>query len=81
MANFCSNCGHELRERDKFCSECATPVGGAATQAQPERSEYCEITWTKKGFFIQAQSYFWAKDLACDLSMRGRATSTRSSRW
>lgn len=26
-AKFCSNCGHELRAGDKFCSQCATPVG------------------------------------------------------
>jgi phage shock protein C len=24
---FCTKCGSELRERDKYCAECATPTG------------------------------------------------------
>ncbi len=26
MANFCQNCGNELKETDKFCTKCGTPV-------------------------------------------------------
>ncbi len=63
MAKFCSTCGHELRDTDKFCSECATPVSGVAVQVQPEHWEYCEIKYTfdktpperKKAFL---RSYF-----------------------
>lgn len=47
MAKYCSNCGHELRDTDMFCSECATPVGEAAVQAQPHtttRTEYHDVT-------------------------------------
>jgi hypothetical protein len=43
MAKHCTNCGHELREGDKFCSECGTVVGGAAAQARPTVWDYCEI--------------------------------------
>jgi len=31
MAKFCSNCGNELREENKFCDKC-----GARVLAQPE---------------------------------------------
>ncbi len=24
---FCTNCGLELREKDRFCAQCATPTG------------------------------------------------------
>jgi hypothetical protein len=26
MANYCTNCGHQLREGEKFCAACGTPV-------------------------------------------------------
>jgi len=31
MANFCAQCGHELREDDRFCSECGTEGGPKVT--------------------------------------------------
>jgi zinc ribbon protein len=43
MAKHCTNCGHELRETDKFCAECGTAVGGGAPQAPQIQWEYCEI--------------------------------------
>ncbi|MBP5678244.1 MAG: zinc-ribbon domain-containing protein [Bacilli bacterium] len=30
MAKFCINCGKELGDTDKVCSQCGTPVDGAA---------------------------------------------------
>jgi hypothetical protein len=47
IANFCSSCGHELREGEKFCAECGTPVDESAPQTQPPPQpityETCEI--------------------------------------
>jgi len=34
MAKHCTNCGHELRDTDKFFAECGTPVDGSRPQAQ-----------------------------------------------
>jgi hypothetical protein len=45
MAKHCTNCGHELRETDKFCAECGTAVGG-----NPAQWEYCEVTWVNLNF-------------------------------
>jgi len=39
MAKHCTNCGHELRETDKFCSECGTGIGGVKVQTQPTQWE------------------------------------------
>jgi len=44
MARYCTNCGHELRDGDKFCSECGTPVGSLASSPLRPRWETCEIT-------------------------------------
>jgi hypothetical protein len=39
MAKHCTNCGHELREGDKFCSECGIVLGvsdiGSANERMP----------------------------------------------
>ena len=32
MARFCTNCGHERKDADKFCAECGTAAGGKAPQ-------------------------------------------------
>jgi sugar (pentulose or hexulose) kinase len=74
MAKHCTNCGHELLETDKFCAECGTAVGGTATQAQPQQWDYCEIVWTRHGFWGW-QSYFWAKNLGTGKEvLRGNKT-------
>jgi hypothetical protein len=39
MATFCTSCGHELRDSDKFCAECGTAVG-APGAAQAQRAVY-----------------------------------------
>jgi hypothetical protein len=40
----------------------ARPVTQQAQQAEPERWQVCEVTWSKKkGLF--AKWYFWARDL------------------
>jgi zinc-ribbon domain len=51
MAKHCTNCGHELRDSDKFCSECGTPVGGVTRQTQPERLEYQTFSESLTGNF------------------------------
>src|SRR5829696_4386039 len=33
---YCSNCGHELAEKDRFCANCGTPVHEAAHMPTPE---------------------------------------------
>jgi zinc-ribbon domain len=43
MAKFCTNCGHELREGAKFCSECETPVRSETAPGSLTGWEYCEI--------------------------------------
>lgn len=59
MAKHCTNCGHELRDGDKFCSECGTLVGGTASPARPIRYEYCEIEceWVKDGGIFGKDEY------------------------
>jgi phage shock protein C len=32
---FCTNCGLELREQDRFCSQCGKPTGVGAAAAEP----------------------------------------------
>ncbi len=56
MAKYCTNCGREMREDDKFCAECGTPVSGAvSTPALPQQPyqplswEYCTIKASWKG--------------------------------
>jgi hypothetical protein len=52
----CTNCGHELREGEKFCAECGTPASGQAAtyvQATPTQWEYCEI------FFDEGRTSWW----------------------
>jgi hypothetical protein len=61
MARTCQNCGLKLRARDKYCSECGVPVGTIAAQAQ--EWEYCEVTWSARGFLANDASYFWAQDM------------------
>lgn len=45
MPKPCIRCGHELREADKFCSECGTYVGGPTAHAEVPEWEYCEIVF------------------------------------
>ena len=62
MAQHCITCGRELRDSDVYCASCgAAPVKAAPQQAEPERWEVCEVTWSKKkGLF--AKWYFWARN-------------------
>lgn len=60
LARYCANCGHELREGDKFCAECGTSAGGAAAQAQPARRghwEYHTFTESLNGAKFTGISY------------------------
>jgi hypothetical protein len=45
MAKHCTNCGHELREGDKFCAECGTPAveGMAARSPTNVHWEYRDL--------------------------------------
>jgi roadblock/LC7 domain-containing protein len=63
MAKYCTNCGHELREGDKFCAECGTPVGSPASVPLRPRWETCDITYREvkpAGLFTRAQGQFVA---------------------
>jgi hypothetical protein len=33
---YCTNCGHELREEDRFCPSCGRPVHETAAVSTPE---------------------------------------------
>lgn len=64
MAKHCTNCGHELRDTDKFCAECGTAVGGVLSVSQATRQEACEIVgiWIEDGgWFGQDHCQFVAK--------------------
>lgn len=65
MAKYCTNCGHEFQETDKFCAECATPVGASAPVASPKQWEYCEILFDdgKNHWWLGAgyKSFFYAQ--------------------
>lgn len=73
MASLCQNCGHTLGRADKYCAQCATPVGEvvgalvppppAPPSPAPEQWEYCEITWSARGFLTPERSYFLAQNL------------------
>lgn len=39
MANFCGECGKELREGASFCAECGTPAPKAVPTASQDRAE------------------------------------------
>lgn len=61
MAKYCANCGHELREGDKFCAGCGTPAGGVAMQAQPARRghwEYAEFAADLGGQIVDKSANF-----------------------
>jgi zinc-ribbon domain len=47
VAKHCTNCGHELREGDKFCAECGASAGQATTPQQAPVYETCEIKWRR----------------------------------
>ena len=63
MARICQNCGQQLRVRDKYCSECGVPVGTIAAPPQSQEWEYCEVTWSARGFLANDKSYFWAQNI------------------
>ena len=57
MAKHCTNCGLELRETDKFCAECGTPVGGVQIPSpQPVQHETCQIEYE------YLRSNFWGDE-------------------
>jgi hypothetical protein len=63
MAKYCTTCGYEVREGDKFCAECGTPVGSPASSPLIPRRETCEITYREvkpTGLFTRAQGQFVA---------------------
>jgi class 3 adenylate cyclase/tetratricopeptide (TPR) repeat protein len=45
---FCANCGHENRERARFCEECGFPLAAGAAQAKEQRKTvtvlFCDLT-------------------------------------
>jgi zinc-ribbon domain len=59
MAKHCTNCGHELRETDKFCAECGTPLGGVA--AQSIVLEFCTIKLLSEQKLVGRKVWFTAE--------------------
>src|SRR5690349_19282832 len=59
MANHCTNCGHELRDGDKFCANCGATQAGvqSAPQGGQAARETCEVRWRKSS----AGCYFSAR--------------------
>lgn len=55
MARFCINCSHQLRDDEKFCAQCGTPVGGSSTPAQSVQWENCAIEYSLAG----GKKYGW----------------------
>ena len=39
MAKFCSNCGKEIKENDKFCEKCGEKVGASTTKKTETKTE------------------------------------------
>jgi hypothetical protein len=39
------------------------PVGAIATLPQAQEWEYCEVTWSARGFLANDKSYFWAQNI------------------
>jgi hypothetical protein len=82
MVKHCTNCGHELRETDKFCAECATPVGSTQVPSpQPLQYETCQIEYEilRETFWIlrNAQLQFYADAVG----PKGRYVAGRSAKF
>ncbi len=45
---FCTKCGSELREKDKFCAECATPTHRASVNTAPRVDRLCRSVYDRK---------------------------------
>lgn len=83
MAKHCTNCGHELRDSDKFCAECGTAVGGnAPTQPEPVRYEYCEIENQLVGDFgFMAMDKLYRLFAVAVSPIRGQYTAAEAIEW
>lgn len=60
MAKYCANCGHELRDGDKFCAECGTPLGDLRPPqqtAQQGRWVYQTLTESLNGATFKGISW------------------------
>lgn len=82
MAKHCTNCGHELRETDKFCAECGTAVEGGAPQSKPTQWEYCEVdTVDGKAKFLASAQHHWVATVVGRNGMYEVAKSERLPGW
>lgn len=81
MAHHCTECGHELRDTDKFCAECGTPVDGAPPQAPVIQWQYCDIDLANDegggygSFFFGGRRSFWR---AIGVGPNGRFVAAKS---
>jgi hypothetical protein len=79
VAKHCTNCGHELREGDKFCAECGTTTDGTAPQVSPVEWEYCEVDIVDAGDrALGGSTYMW---VATAVGRRGMYEVGRSPRY
>jgi hypothetical protein len=81
VARRCGNCGETLRRTDQYCSQCGALVGELVgvpiLPVSQEQWEYCEITWSARGFLNNDRSFFWAQNLISGAEMvRGVTTFT-----
>jgi hypothetical protein len=53
------SCAHETSIAQKY----GVPVGSIAAPPQAQEWEYCEVTWSERGFLANVKSYFWAQDI------------------
>ena len=81
MATHCTECGQELRDTDKFCAECGTPVGGAPSQPPVIQWQYCDIDLASEegsgygSFAFRGRLSFWR---AIGVGPNGRFVAAKS---
>jgi hypothetical protein len=61
VAKHCTNCGHGLRDTDKFCPECGTSVNQESGTNAGATYETCEIKWKRQRSMFLYRFVFYAE--------------------
>lgn len=75
---FCSSCGQQLTENDRFCTSCGTPVGPAAAPEQPPES-LDEIRWTSKVLGMASDFFVNSKGAGQEASKTASRVTTAAT--
>ena len=46
---YCTDCGEQLRETDKYCSQCGNPMAGGVRRLQPPPTPQPQVLMLDKG--------------------------------